>query len=249
MNFCKLSLMLLMTTLIGASVLAQGNEDAEKTTIPVNVVKINLGSIAVKNIALQFERAVGKKISVALGVRYQPYGTIPYKSFIEDQVDDPDVRVGDMKLGNFALTPEFRFYFGKKALKGFYIAPYVRYANFKTQAPINYTSGTDTKTAFFIGNISSISGGILLGSQIKLSKSLVLDWWILGGHFGSSNGDLKFTAALAPSGQADVKSTLDDMDIPLFKIKYDINANGGTISTKGAWAGFRGFGLNLGYRF
>lgn len=53
--------MLLMTTLIGASVLAQGNEDAEKTTIPVNVVKINLGSIAVKNIALQFETPLVKR--------------------------------------------------------------------------------------------------------------------------------------------------------------------------------------------
>lgn len=77
----------------------------------------------------------------------------------------------------------------------------------------------------------------------------MLDWWILGGHFGSSNGNLKFTAALSPSDQADLKSTLDDLDLPLFKIKYEINDKGGTISSKGAWAGFRGFGLNLGYRF
>lgn len=233
--------------LISSTVLAQENEN--KTANFKNVIKINLGSIAVKNIAMQYERAVGKKTSVALGLRFQPYGNLPFRSVIEDQVDDPDVQVGDFKIGNFALTPEFRFYFGKGALKGFYVAPYVRYASFKTQAPFNYTSGSDTKTAFFTGKISSISGGILFGSQYRLSKKFVLDWWILGGHFGHSNGDLKFTASLSPSDQADLKSTLDDLDIPLIKIKHDINANGGTITSDGAWAGFRGFGLNLGYRF
>ncbi len=247
MNNLKILLFAVFGILISANIFAQDKE--EKSPELKNIVKINLGSIAVKNIALQYERTVGKKISVALGVRFQPYGTIPFKSFIEDQADDPDVKVGDMKLGNFAISPEFRYYFGKKALKGFYVAPYVRYANFKTQTPINYTSGSDTKTAFFTGNISSISGGILFGSQFKLSKNFVLDWWILGGHFGSSSGNLKFTAALSPSDQADLKSTLDDLDLPLFKIKYEINDKGGTISSKGAWAGFRGFGINLGYRF
>ncbi|HAO04795.1 MAG: DUF3575 domain-containing protein [Chitinophagaceae bacterium] len=243
----KLFFFALFGLLVSTQIFAQEKENKSKELN--NIVKINLGSIAVKNIALQYERAVGKKISVAMGVRFQPYGTIPFKSVIEDQVDEPDVKVGDMKLGNIAISPEFRYYFGKKALRGFYVAPYVRYANFKTQTPINYTSGTDTKTAFFKGNISSISGGILFGSQFKLSKNFVLDWWILGGHFGSSNGNLKFTAALSPSDQADLKSTLDDLDLPLFKIKYEINDKGGTISSKGAWAGFRGFGLNLGYRF
>lgn len=230
--------------------IAQKTDDSnDKKAESENVFKINLGSLSVKNFAFQYERAIGKKTSVALGVRFQPYGTIPFKSTIEDAVNDPDIKVGDIKVGNFALTPEFRYYLGKAALKGFYLAPYARYANYKMQAPVTYTSTLTTKTALFTGNISSFSGGLLMGSQFKLGKSVVLDWWILGGHFGSSDGTLDFATPLTTTEQADLRASLDNIDIPLFNIEYNIHANGGTISSKGAWAGFRGFGLNLGIRF
>ena len=227
---------------------AQETDSVNMKAIKKNVIKVNLGSLSVKNIALQFERAIGKKTSIALGVRFQPYGTIPLKATIENAVDDPDVQVGNIKIGNFALTPEFRLYLGKAALKGFYIAPYARYASYKMQTPFNYTSGTTTKTALFIGKISSFSGGLLLGSQFRISNSVVLDWWILGGHYGNSNGSLTVVTPLTTTEQDDIRATLADIDIPLFKIDYNINANGGTITSKGAWAGFRGFGINLGIR-
>lgn len=113
----KLFFFALFGLLVSTQIFAQEKENKSKELN--NIVKINLGSIAVKNIALQYERAVGKKISVAMGVRFQPYGTIPFKSVIEDQVDEPDVKVGDMKLGNIAISPEFRYYFGKKGIEGF----------------------------------------------------------------------------------------------------------------------------------
>ena len=181
-----------------------------------------MGSLAVKNIALQYERAIGKKTSLALGVRVQPYGTIPFKSTIEDAMDDPDVNVGDIKIGNFALTPEFRYYLGKAALKGFYIAPYARYARFKMQTPVSYTSGVTTKTALLTGTISSFSGGLLMGSQFRISNSIVLDWWILGGHYGSSNGNLTFSTSLSSTEQDDLRTTLDDIDIPFLKLKTQL---------------------------
>ena len=213
-----------------------------------NVVKINLGSLIVKNISLQYERAISNKTSVALGVRFMPNTNIPFQSWIEDQVNDPDVQVGRIKLGNFALTPEFRFYF-KEALKGLYIAPYARYASYAMTAPVNYQSLLTTKTADFDGDIYSFSGGVLFGSQFMLSKNLVLDWYIIGAHIGGSSGELNFAASLTPAEQADLRQTLDEVDIPFFKIQHDINANGGTITSKGAWAGIRGFTVNLGWRF
>lgn len=234
------------TLVISHSTIAQESSEAKAS---LNVVKINVGALIAKNFSLQYERAVGSKTSVALGVRFQPYGSLPFQSLVEDAVDDPDVQIGNIKVGNFALTPEFRFYTGKQALKGFYIAPYARYANYKMQAPVTYTSLLTTKTAFFTGNINSFSGGLLLGSQHKLSNKFVLDWWIIGGHFGTSSGSLDFVASLTPQEQADIRATLDEVDIPLFNIEYDINGNGGTIRSEGAWAGFRGFAISLGYRF
>lgn len=245
----KYSIVLLAAMFPCMLVFAQKTDSVSQNTIKKNVIKVNLGSLSVKNIALQYERVIGKKTSLALGVRVQPYGNIPFKSTIEDEVNDPDVQVGNIKIGNFAITPEFRIYLGKAALKGFYFAPYGRYASFKMQTPVTYTSGVITKTALFTGTITSVSGGLLMGSQFRISNSIVLDWWILGGHYGSSNGNLTFNSSLTQTEQDDLKTTLDDIDIPLFKIENSVNANGVTITSKGAWAGLRGFGINLGVRF
>jgi len=225
------------------------SQDKLATASYSNVVKINLGSLAVKNFALQGERAVGKKISIALGIRLQPYGDLPFQQNVKDNINDPDIQVANIQIGNFAITPEFRYYFGKHALKGFYVAPYARYASFQMEAPVNYNSLLVQKTAYFKGHINSLSGGLLLGSQFNLGKRLVLDLWIIGGHFGSSNGNLRFAASLTPQEQDDIRQTLSEADIPLFNITYDINSNGGSIRSKGAWVGFRGLALNLGFRF
>jgi hypothetical protein len=148
-----------------------------------NVVKINMGSLIVKNFSLQYERAVGAKTSLALGVRFQPNGDLPFQSKIKDWVNDPDIQVGQFRTGNFALTPEFRFYF-RESLRGLYIAPYARYASYRMDAPVNYTGLIGNKTAFFKGDIYSFSGGILFGNQFRLSNNLILDWYIIGAHIG-----------------------------------------------------------------
>ncbi len=237
-------------SLVLAGIFLQGAVIAQKVNPePSDIIKINVGSVFAKNISLQYERATGSKTSLGVGIRFQPFSSLPFQHLVADAVNDPDIQIGNIKVGNFALTPEFRYYFGKKALKGFYIAPYARYANYKMEAPVSYASLFTTKTAFFKGNISSFSGGLLLGSQFSLSKKFIVDWWIVGGHFGSSSGSLNFVASLTPAEQSDLRTTLDNADIPLFKIEYDINSNGGTIRSKGAWAGFRGFAVNLGYRF
>ena len=62
----KLFFFALFGLLVSTQIFAQEKENKSKELN--NIVKINLGSIAVKNIALQYERAVGKKISVAMGV-------------------------------------------------------------------------------------------------------------------------------------------------------------------------------------
>ena len=213
-----------------------------------SVVKINLGSLIVKNFSLQYERAVGPKTSLALGLRFQPNGNLPFQSTVKDWVNDPDIQVGQIKTGNFALTPEFRYYF-KQSLKGLYIAPYFRYASYRMDAPVNYTGLVTTKTAFFTGDIYSYSGGVLFGNQFRLSDNFILDLYIIGAHIGASSGELNFTANLTAQEQADIRSTLDNIDIPFFKIEHEINSNGGRITSKGAWAGFRGLALNLGWRF
>jgi hypothetical protein len=245
---------ILFALVLSPSFLLAQNKEKKAFIIPKekNIVKVNLSSLALKNIALQYERAIAKKTSLALGLRFQPKGTIPFKSELEKQVDNEDVQIGDFKEGNFAITPEIRFYFGKKeGLKGFYLAPYIRYASFDLEGPISYNSGGSKKKGIFAGKLNSFSGGIMIGSQFKLGKNLMLDWWIAGGHGGFGNGDLQYKAdvPLTPSEQSSLKSNIESVDLPFVKFTYNVDANGATIKAQGAWAGLRGFGLNLGYRF
>lgn len=214
-----------------------------------SAIKINLGSLVVKNFAFQGESAIGKKTSLALGIRFQPNGTLPFINRLKNEINDPDINVENIKMGNMAITPEFRYYFGKHALKGFYMAPYARYANFKMTVPVNFTSNSTRRTANFEGSISSFSGGLMLGSQFNLGKRLILDLWILGGHGGSSNGKLTVALPLTQQEQDDIRQTLAGTDAPMFKFTYDVNSSGASISSKGAWAGIRSLALNLGFRF
>src|SRR5437773_2308791 len=104
----KNSILLVTAFFFSTFAFGQKTDTISKKSTRENIIKINLGSLTVNNIALQYERAIGKKTSLALGVRFQPYGTIPFKSKIEDEVNDPDVQVGNIKIGNVAFTPEFR---------------------------------------------------------------------------------------------------------------------------------------------
>ena len=215
-----------------------------------NILKINLSALVFKNISVQYERKIAKSISIAANVHYIPFGNLPFLSSIEKAIDDPSINVDKIKLGSFGVTPEIRFYIGKKgALRGFYIAPFANYTTYKTDLPIDY----DTKTGIFNGSIKTITGGLLFGAQWKLGKSVYLDWWIIGPNYGKGNGDLNFAAALSPSEQIDLRSKIEDIraDAPFDKIieSYSVDNNGAKIKVSGPWGGLRGLGFNLGFRF
>ena len=217
-----------------------------------SILKINLSALVFKNISVQYERKIARRISVAVNGHYIPFGKLPFLSQIEKAIDDPSVPVDKLKLGGIGFTPEVRFYVGKKgALRGFYLAPFANYTNYKTDLPINYLN--DTKTGIFNGNISTITGGLLFGAQWKLGKSLYLDWWIIGPNYGSGKGDLNFNSSLSLIEQADLRDQIEELreDAPFDKIidSYTVNGNGAFMKLKGPWAGLRGLGFNLGIRF
>ncbi|HEX6915405.1 MAG TPA: DUF3575 domain-containing protein [Chitinophagaceae bacterium] len=225
-----------------------------------NAIKVNLPSLAIRNYHVQYERKILPKITLNLGVRIMPKGSLPMQSTLEKYagLDDPDLELGKFEIGNTAFTLEPRFYLSKKAMKGFYIAPYARYATFDLTLPFKYTYNdpatvppqSTTKTALFNGKVNSFSGGLMFGTQFNLGKRVVLDIWWLGGHFGSSNGDLRFDVALPTQEERTaVENSIKDFDPSPFKIKYQVGPNGAVIESDGPWAGIRALGVNLGIRF
>ncbi|MFZ6024655.1 MAG: DUF3575 domain-containing protein [Bacteroidota bacterium] len=220
-----------------------------------NIVKLNVSSLVAKNFHLTYERKLTGRISASLGFRTMAKGSLPFQSTFENLVKGSNFNFNNFKMGNTAFTPEIRFYLGKGNLRGFYVAPYLRFASFDITAPVKYTynngSGNVTDEAPVAGKIKSTSGGVMFGTQHRIFKVLTLDIWIIGGHYGSSKGDLSVTKAFNTQQERDaVKAELDGIDASPFKFKNaNVTPTGATIQADGPWAGIRGAGINIGFRF
>ncbi|MBX2930959.1 MAG: DUF3575 domain-containing protein [Chitinophagaceae bacterium] len=228
--------------------------NAQKVLGGNNVIKTNLTSIALGNYHFTYERAFAKKFSISLSYRFMPKRVVPLASFVEKQLKNDDIKLGDFKMGNTAITPELRFYPVKK-LRGFYLAFYGRFANFDLDVPVRYTPPipNTTEYATFSGTIKSVSGGVMIGSQFSIFKKMVLDFWIIGAHYGSSSGDLNAVISrnLTPAEQGILQQTLDEYkELGPFKFESKVTSpNTAYIKSVGPWAGIRGAGLSLGIRF
>ncbi len=215
-----------------------------------NITKVNLSSFATKGFNVQYERQVSKRLTVAMGYGSIPYDDIAFKNVIEQYTNNADVQVGSFQLGTSILTPELRYYVGKKgAFRGFYFAPYGRFSTYKMQVPIEYSSGISNRTALFNGEIKNSTGGIMLGSQFKLSSRIYLDWWIVGASIGSAKGNLIASTSLNTFEQQELRDQLAQIDIPFTEFTYKVDGNGATVTTTGSMIGARGLGINLGFRF
>ncbi|RYF91472.1 MAG: DUF3575 domain-containing protein [Chitinophagaceae bacterium] len=216
-----------------------------------NIIKVNLPALALKNFVLQYERKVAKKISVAGTFRYMPKGEIPLKNTIIKAVDDPDTerQLNNFDLGNMAFMPEVRFYVGKHgAMRGFYLAPFASIARYDANLLFEYDDNGTTETIPMTGDVNTFTGGLMLGAQWRLSKSVSLDWWILGPNYGKSKGELVGRKTLTPSEQQDLRDELASLDIPLTEFTYDVNSQGATVNFDGPWAGVRA-GICIGINF
>ncbi len=131
-----------------------------------SIIKINVPALFFKNFSFQYERAVGKKQSFAVAVRYRPKGSIPFQKTISDLFTDTTIRLDLAQMGNFGITPEYRFYIGKKGVfRGLYLGPFISYNNYSGDAPINYwaynsqTNQFIPKVAVFKGSINTYTAG------------------------------------------------------------------------------------------
>ena len=220
-----------------------------------NIVKTNVTGYAFRNVNLSYERAIKKWLSINVGFGTMPDGNVPFlNSFVKDgETEFSNVKVS---LTNFTIEP--RFYLGQGYGKGFYIAPYFRHTNFKGNNFIyNYEhqdalGNTEEIPVTINGKTNGNSGGLMVGVQWFLGKkdNWVLDWWIVGAHYGSGKGDFNGTSnrALNQVEQQELKKQLEDLDIPMVKYTVETNDHGARIKMDGPWAGLRS-GVSLGYRF
>ncbi|MGN7784203.1 DUF3575 domain-containing protein [Niabella sp. 22666] len=238
--------------------LSSAAQDGTSFSKKSNLVKLNLTSPFLKNYSIQYERIINKRVSVAVSGRLMPASTLPFKNAIRKEViKEEDELITDAfnqaKFSNYAITPEVRFYLGKKGYgQGFYIAPYYRFAKY-TVEELHYTyEDLDQDISIKLtGNLKSHTGGFLVGAQWMLSNTIGLDWWILGPNIGGGRGHITGVSnqPIDPDVQQDIRESLEnDLDIPFTKTTVDVNANGANLKLSGPWAGVRA-GLLLTFRF
>ena len=253
-------------TLLTQPILAQENKAAipEKQTKPVgpgkNILKTNLTGIVLRNYDIQFERMLTKKISLGLSYRWMPEGPLPLQRTIINNLSDPGNtelinQIESFRVGNNAITPEVRFYTGKKGYgHGFYFSLFYRHAKHKVgNVSLEYEdSPGNFSTLSLSGDLTSNTIGFMLGSQWIIGKRVALDWWIIGPHAGKGNGRLAGVSStpLSTSEQAELKAELEDLfaEIPLVESTVTVTANGANALISGPWGGIRA-GLSLGIRF
>ncbi len=214
-----------------------------------NLIKINLPTLALRTYALEYERAIGKKTALSLGYRFMPNGGIPLKGTINDLIDDEETyrQLNTFEVQNQAFTPQIKFYFGEDIFKGFYLAPFARFATYKANGRYNFTvRGTEAEIPLQ-GELKTITGGLELGVNFRFGKRIHLNI-NAGPQFGSSDGNFVGRKALNADEQQALREDLADFKIPFVEQEVTVTPDGVNVTVDGPWGGIKA-GIMLGFRF
>lgn len=230
---------------------------------PKNNIKLNLMALTATNISLQYERALGFKTSVALGVGFMPAHRLPYTRYVKDQFleygtasqqakDATNDFLDEARISGFSVTPEFRYYFGKRPQSGFYIAPFLRYASYSLDW--DYVFKDEDKGTLYPttlnGTLSLLGGGVMVGAQWYYKK-ISIDWWILGGSYNKTTLTLDAKVNLSNMDAEDRAELNDQIRDVTVKGKYfDATIKDSGVNGKGS-VGLPALrlGLCIGFRF
>lgn len=215
-----------------------------------NQVKWNVPALFLKNFTVQYERAIARKITAGATVRFSGKSDLPLQNTLESLIDNKQSfdRIKDFQMSNFAITPEVRFYMSEQAFKGFYLAPFVSYANYKASGPYRFESSQGSLDMPLEGNIRTIGAGFYMGAQFNVAKRVGLDLFI-GPNYGKLKGTISGKRTLNNDEQNGLRSGLNDLkEIPMIDSKYTVDGNGASVDLDGTWPGLRA-GLSVAFRF
>jgi hypothetical protein len=235
------------------------NKKPKEYIYPSNVVKINLTSFLFKTFAVQYERKVAPKLSIALGAIYRPGSSLFMYNMLSQNAGNYNISpenaysYGTAKLRRLAFTPEVKYYFKRKTPKGLYLSGFFRYQSDNTTFNYKYNESNTTPSVEKIGLASikenAYGGGILFGYQIVSKKKLAIDFWFLGPWLGINKTNFSSKINMSNINQFDkaiISSNLEPMAGNNALIWQNDGFNTNLSSYK---LGIRTFGINIGYNF
>ena len=226
---------LLLVLLFPGAVLHSQTPDTEHK----NFIHFNPLGILVGNIDFSYERAIGKRSTVALGVSPKVGGGIVRISGL----DSPTIRTNRFGFSGFHLTPEYRWYLDKQSpgFTGLYVGGYYRYKNIRDNKVGTYTSSNTGTTAEIDLDVDVISHtlGVELGYKIILGKQFYLDFLVAGPGWTFGKMEIKENLPLPPEFYVDAAiAIIENFDI--LDLLTDDNLD---LEEDGSGGGTGGFGL------
>lgn len=227
-----------------------------------NIIKTNLSTIALGNYGLTYERMLTRKISASIGYRFMPSTNITESplgekvmDIVAEEGDDISQQLDKLKMSGNAVTLEFRVYTGRRpGAKGFYAGLYGRYSTFKYDYPYDFEAPSGNTVVPLKGDSKGIGGGVILGGQFMIAKRVVVDLFIIGGHYGRLTGNAEGLTDLSDLDEADRAELKADIEglVDLGGdngIKADVRDDGVRADIKLPFLGVRGLGLTVGFAF
>jgi hypothetical protein len=153
-----------------------------------HVIKLNLFSLPLKNLSFQYEKPFADNFSFALGLNYRMPGSLNrIDNIMSEQHENAQT---SSRISGFGFTPELRIYFSGNAPKGFYLAPYLRYSNYRASIEGLWEPDNTGTIVPLVGSFNSFGGGAMIGAQWLIAGKFSIDWWIIGAHYGVGNFSL-----------------------------------------------------------
>lgn len=89
---------------------------------------------------------------------------------------------GELNLSSWGFMPEYRYYFSKQALNGFFVGAFANYARMK--ADVSISGGTESTTGGVNTEFNNFGLGILTGYNFIIKEHFSIDAFVgLGGFF------------------------------------------------------------------
>jgi hypothetical protein len=239
--------------LVHLPALSQRTPVEESKTGGKTILKYNVAGLLLKSHNFQLERVLARKQSLAVSVGFTSNASLPFKDFLLDRYDgDPqgiDI-IESFSFNRLSVTPEYRFYLGRRgAPSGFYLAPFLRYTRFDSEQRISLIdSDNSTHNVDFKGTLKGYGGGVMMGSQWSLGRSIVLDLWIIGPFYGKMTGDFTGVDSQPIKDPVGFEDDIENLDLGPWTLDATVSGQRADVKLNGPFAGMRA-GLCLGFRF
>lgn len=226
--------LLLATCFFSLSVSAQHNfyiGDAYSR----NIVKLNVLGLPSKMISLKYERLrLDKTTTFDVGVNYMVKGNVPFLNLFNHYIKSDKSRqtLANTKVSSISIIPEVRFYLTNVDAEAIYVAPFVRYDNYKATIDYHYQYYDTTQNIALSGVLEGFGVGISAGKQWKLGNNWYLDWTVLNIMYQIHAGKFENKRDLTFDEQHYIKNGLESFEFKNADITIDVDDRGALFRIK-----------------